>query len=282
MEDTPSFIPTVYDFFEKSARMIFSHMRKRKCEVRSKGAEGLVSGFDREMHRMLTRFMRGCFPGYEILSEEEKYTWPPKTKKAILIDPLDGTHNYLCGLPNFGTMIAGIEDGLVTFSIVYLPVEQMLFNRGFTYAIRGGGAWQSTDDDLRRFRPIHVAREWPQKESMLFLDGRSKLMDGDGSGRVGANRLKRALRRSRQGLSLAWDAVLLASGSDYPVPAVAFASFGCQPHDNIPPCLLVEEAGGKVTDFSGNPWSLKNCSNLVYSNGVIHDSLLRVLKEKTR
>lgn len=227
----------------------------------------LVGTLDKAIEERFFRFLNGHFPGIPMVSEEAGGEWPPQSDLTWLIDPLDGSHNHLCGLPMFGSMAALIEGGDVTFSAFFLPMEFALGRSGFYFAGRGAGAWLWNSSSPLK---LAVSRERNLSEAFLLLEGRTKTLWG--SPAVSPQVL--ATRRARVNVSMAWAATRLAAGSLFPAGADLVVAVGNKPSDNLPACLLIEEAGGKVSDFSGKPWSVENSQDLLYSNGFLHDQAL--------
>lgn len=230
----------------------------------------LVGFLDREIDRRFLQFLGRHFPGIPIVSEESGGEWPPEGGTVWLVDPLDGTHNHLSGLPIFGSMAALIQGGDVVFSAVFLPVEFACGRSGFYFAGRGQGAWL-----WQAASPVKlvVADERDLSRAFLFLEGSSRALSRSAT----AQRLVQATQRSRNNLTPAWVATRIAAGALFPAAAHLMVTFKNKPWDNLPACLLIEEAGGRVSDHAGQPWSLANYADLVYSNGWLHDSALKVL-----
>lgn len=226
----------------------------------------LVSAFDKKLEMMLVGVVEEYFPGLDIVSEESPHVWPPTSSGFCIIDPLDGTHNFLMGAPIFGSMLAFVRDGRVDFSMI-------VTSREICFAERGMGAFMIKDpcggpDGTRHMK---VSSQTDLKEALVLFDGPSE--------RIGPliGRISGEMRRFRHGLSAAVSQILLASGGLYPSGADAVVSIGNKPWDHLAGCLLVEEAGGKVTDLRGNPYSITNCNNIVFSNGKIHEQIVETL-----
>ena len=125
-------------------------------EVEDKGDEGhrdLVSEVDRRAEARIIDVIRGAYPNHAILAEESGHL--PGSEFEWVIDPLDGTRNYLRGLPHFAVSIAVRREGVVEQGVVFDPVRQELFA-----ASRGAGA--SVDN-----RRIRVAARGGLRDAML-------------------------------------------------------------------------------------------------------------------
>lgn len=228
----------------------------------------LASSIGLESERRCLSFLESHFPGIAIVSEETRSAWPPTADRFWLVDPDDGTHNLLSGLPNFGTMLALIEDGLVTFTATFLPFERAFGRSGLYVAGKGAGAWEWSEVPCR----LAVSDRHSLADAFLFVEGPSWRVTADPFAR-----LVKSVRRWRINITTCWAGTRLAIGGFVPAGGDLMVSFGNQPWDNLPVALLVEEAGGRVSAFDGQPPTIGNCRNLVFSNGVLHDAALAVL-----
>lgn len=264
LQNASSITQSIYKFFKSQQGEILSLFEEQPMSAKKEG--GFVGGMDIFLQGGLLDLLLGTID-YAGVSEELPRTWPPQGDSFWLIDPCDGTHNAGRGSFNFGSMGALIEKFRVVLSWVYLPMEEQALGSGFYFAIKGHGAFQLLPTG--GFKPLRVSMQDVLAKATVNLEGVSKeLPDYEF-----ANALRKAARNSN-GQSCAWDFALMAKGIYKPLPLDAMVSFNNKPWDNIPGTLIVEEAGGKVTDFYGRPWSLENCSSLVFSNGVLHDQII--------
>lgn len=254
--------------------LFLKNLTGEKQQYREKSEGELVGTLDIEIERVFFKFLLEHFPDIPIISEEAGGLWPPGRGAILLLDPLDGTHNSLAGIPLFGSMLALIRDQKAVFSAIFLPFEQILGRSGLYVAGRGWGAWEWNSSSPRR---LAVSQETKLKKSFLLLEGSSKALMRSPS----IQDLIQRTARCRLNLSCAYTMTRLASGGLlYPRGVDLALTFGDKPWDTLPGCLLVEEAGGKVTDFEGNPWSIENCSDLIISNGLLHEEALALLMRK--
>lgn len=242
---------------------------------REKAHGELVGELDLKIEEVFFKFLRKNFPDIPIVSEEAGGNWPPVANQIWLLDPLDGTHNSMAGIPLFGSMLALIRYKKVVFSAIFLPFEKKLGRSGLYVAGLGWGAWEWNSFSPRR---LAVSRETKPEKSFLLLEGSPKALLRS----LPVQDLIQRTTRCRINLSCAYTMTRLASGKLYPRGVDLTLTIGNKPWDNLPGCLLVEEAGGKVTDFEGNPWSIENYSNLVVSNGLVHEEALALLKKENR
>lgn len=227
-------------------------------KVSEKADGSFVTNVDVEAERKIVSLIRDKFPDHGILTEESdeivgdsEYRW--------VIDPLDGTHNYMRGLDMFGVSIGVTHFGKPAAGIVYFPSSGKLY-----HCEKGAGAYLNGER-------IHVSgREL--KDSILTHN--SGFDVGGGQMFEGFRRLADSVFKVRMFGSCI---VHLAHVADGRIDADV--EYGLHPWDFFAGALLVEEAGGKVTDISGSQWHLCG-SPLVASNGVFHDEIRKLLQAK--
>lgn len=266
-------LPNEFSRFFKSLRSVYLKFWKvRRLSTKQKEGGSLVSPLDWELNDKITRFLKKI-ASYPVISEETiTGNWPPPHEDFWLIDPLDGTHNFLAGLPIFGTMTVLVQNSRPTFSAVFLPTKEILSGNGYYWAIKGGKAWQLQGNKKTR---ITVSATKSLATAFLLIEGPTKRV-------LKSLLIRRSIRsalRTRGSLSFCWSTTSVASGGNHRYGADLLISYQNKPWDNLPGCLLVEEAGGRVTDYNGKPWSLENCSSLVFSNGYLHNEILALLKK---
>jgi myo-inositol-1(or 4)-monophosphatase len=231
----------------------FSHQRH---EIGQKSTEiDLVTEADLASEKMIVQAIRERFPEHTILSEEglgDRQQIAGEAAYLWLVDPLDGTVNYAHGYPVWGVSLALADHGTVVLAVTYDPLRDEMF-----WAERGRGAWL----DGQR---LHVSSTDRLQESL-----RASLED---------NNLAEfsAIMPRVQGVRRAGAAVLdlahLAMGR-----LDGYWEMHLNPWDWGAGWLLIQEAGGKVTDLQGNPWVLQR-EEMVASNGALHQELLGVLQ----
>jgi myo-inositol-1(or 4)-monophosphatase len=226
--------------------------------VSHKGAINLVTEVDLASERFIREAIASHYPRHEILAEEEGLTESQSDYRWI-IDPLDGTTNYAHGFPIFCVSIALEHRGQTVLGVVYDPMRDELF-----LAERGGGAALNN-------RTIRVS-DTPELSLSLLATGfpynirTSRLTNLD----HWANFAIRAQALRRTGAA-AIDLCYVACGR-----FDGFWELSLNPWDTAAGALIVEEAGGRVSDFAGNQFSNYK-PEIVASNGLIHESMLEVL-----
>jgi myo-inositol-1(or 4)-monophosphatase len=227
-------------------------------EVASKGHADVVTDADQASEALIVAAIRERFPDHAILAEEggavstgAEYQW--------LVDPLDGTLNYLHGFPVFCVSLAVLRRDELHIGVVYDPMRDELFA-----AERGGGARSNG-------RLLHVSRTAALAQSLLTTGfPYNRFSQPDNNLREHNHLLLKAQDIRRPG-SAALDLCAVAAGrSD------AHWELGLSPWDVAAGALLVQEAGGCVTDWRHQPWRPGE-PRIVASNGSIHDELLHEL-----
>jgi myo-inositol-1(or 4)-monophosphatase len=220
----------------------------------------LVTEMDARAESVVLGALREAFPEDAVLSEEAG-ALAGRSGRRWIVDPLDGTTNYAHGLPLFGVSIALQAGARVVLGVVYDPSRDELY-----VAERGGGA---TVND----RPLAVSAAAILDESLLvtgFPYNIRETRDNNLTEYAAFSVRARAVRRLGSAvLDLAW----LASGR-----VDGFWELRLGAWDVAAACLLVEEAGGRVSNLTGGPLDL-DAPQLVASNGRIHDAILDVLRE---
>lgn len=265
MKDLYDLLWKFYGLFS-GLKPVFEGYLARGQKMRAKNGGGeLVGELDLVLDAQIAGFLRQNFPGVPIISEEGGHTWPPEAREFFVVDPCDGTHLAGIEVPAFGSMVALVKNSDVVLSAIYLPFHP----NGLYLAVRGGGAWQFMPNGSPR--RLQVSGKENLEEAYVLLDGPTHEKFSP------ENEFTPAViwnTKRKKELSSCWSGTRVASGSFLPISVEALISTGSKPCDNLPIALLVEEAGGKVTDHFGNPWSLENCSSLVFSNGCLHEKIL--------
>lgn len=245
-----------------AARDIINSAADQPKQIDYKGATNLVTATDRESEAVITGIIKQQFPDHQILAEESGKT-QHKSDYVWLIDPLDGTTNFVHGYPSYAVSIGiAYQETLVCGVIVELPANHLY------HAIRGQGAFCDN-------RPISV--------SNVSELGKSLLVTGFGYVHNAAWQANMELFKHftdiTQGVrrlgAAAVDFAHLASGK-----VDGFWEFDLHPWDVAAGILLVEEAGGKITRMDGEKYSVYD-NNILVTNGKLHESALGQIKSIT-
>jgi myo-inositol-1(or 4)-monophosphatase len=219
----------------------------------------LVTNVDKASDALITKILRTQFPTHQIIAEESAISGQPSDYRWY-IDPIDGTTNFAHSFPHFAVSIALTHKTQGIVGVVYDPLRDELF-----CAARGDGA--TLNGRLIRVSPT------PQLDQSLVLTGfpydRRKRSEY-------YLRFYQAFMLRTQGVrrcgSAALDLCYVASGR-----ADAFWEWRLHPWDTAAGSLIVEEAGGKMSDFSGQWFDIAGEQTLA-SNGQVHAEMVEVLQ----
>ena len=228
-------------------------------EVREKARADLVTAVDEASERAIAERIRAAFPDDAIVAEEFSAAVRSSGRRWI-VDPLDGTVNYVHGHPFACVSIAFADESGPAVGVVHAPFLGEVF-----HAVRGRGAYLND-------RPIRVS-EVPDASGALFATG-FPFKPGKGDPheyfRLVAEVLLAGHGVRRDGAA-ALDLAMVAAGR-----VDAFFEIGLSPWDMAAGLLLVQEAGGRVSGWPGDREPPLSTGRLVASNGRIHDWLCGV------
>ncbi len=257
-EAKTDFVSTIADIAREAGALLMGHFQKHVA-VEYKGEADLVTIADREAEALIRKRIRGNWPSHDILGEEEglvdtgsDYRW--------YVDPLDGTTNFAHGFPVFCTSIALEHKGARIAGVVYDPTRDELFA-----AEQGGGAYLN-------HRRIQVSKTANLAESLL------------GTGFPSYKRHKNPNIHFYHQITLRTHGVRRAGSAALDLCCVASGRFdgfwelNLNPWDTAAGVLLVEEAGGKVSDFLGGPFQIASRETLA-TNGILHPALLQEFQQ---
>ncbi|MBM4168529.1 MAG: inositol monophosphatase [Ignavibacteria bacterium] len=245
----------------EAGRLLRLHIgRPRDIEVKLGQETNLVTDADKKAEKTIIRVIKSRYPSHDFLAEESglhnqvsDYRW--------IIDPLDGTTNFAHGVPIFCVSIALEHKGRIILGVVYDPNLDELF-----VAERGRGAFVNS-------RPIRVSKTSLLRESLLVTGFPYNIADNPDRAIERFVAFLKEARAVRRLGSAALDLCYVAAGR-----FDGFWEVFLNPWDMAAGVLLVEEAGGTFTDFRGHPSSVYD-KQVLTSNGLIHDSMIRVLKQ---
>jgi len=243
-------------------------------DITLKGAIDPVTESDFAAQKTIVSLIRQTFPDHGILAEERmeeeagkgakgRGPSPQETSSSTyrwIIDPLDGTVNFAHGFPMFCVSIAFEAAGVLEYGVIYEPLRDEIFE-----AVRGGGAWLNRQrlqvSGVERMNEALVATGFP-------YDIRKRLPET-------LERMGRVLETS-QGLrragSAALDLAYVAAGR-----MDGFFEENLKPWDTAAGVLLVTEAGGQITTFTGETYTIFS-DNIAASNGLLHKTMLKALQ----
>jgi histidinol phosphatase-like enzyme (inositol monophosphatase family) len=218
-------------------------------EVEDKSDLSPVTIADRDAERLIRQQIASVYPHEAILGEEEG---GEQTPDRWVIDPIDGTKSFVCGVPLYATLLSYEQDGQPILGVAYFPALDEL-----VYAELGKGAFWNG-------RPCRVSPKTNLSDSYLSSGSPGSMIE---HGRwPGFEKLVKTSRASRT-WSDAYGHMLVATGR-----VEAMIDPIVNPWDISAVSLIVREAGGRFTDFRGGE-SLAD--EAISSNGVLHDEILR-------
>jgi myo-inositol-1(or 4)-monophosphatase len=256
MESVSDLLAMTTGMARDAGQLLLAHFRDDH-QISKKGRIDLVTEMDVRAEKLIVDQIRLRFPDHEILAEElgshagnGPYKW--------IIDPLDGTTNYAHGYRFFSVSIAIEWEKELILGVVYDPVTEELFS-----ATKGQGATLNN-------HPIHVSDENQLIDSLL-VTGFSYDQEEIKKNLEYFNRMILHSRAIRRDGSAALDLCYVACGR-----FEGFWEVSLKPWDVAAGRLIVEEAGGTVTNFRGSPSTIYR-PELLASNGKIHGSMMALL-----
>lgn len=240
-----------------TARIAGLLLRQRPTRVEHKGAIDLVTEIDLASEACIREELERRLPGVPVQGEEGGGV---TTGLRWVVDPLDGTTNFVHGYPFYAVSIALVDGERPLAGCVYDPVRDRAH-----HAARGHGSWI---DDVR----AHVS-ETTSAGASLGVTGFPYDRREHAAGYLAyVERVLRGTHGMRRSGSAAMDLALLACGaSDF------FWEFGLKPWDTSAGVVLVEEAGGRVTRLHGGEWT-PGAPEILASNDTVHDEVLALLR----
>ncbi len=248
---------TLLTAIDKSGRLLKASINRRG-KIEKKTELSIVTETDKKAEQIIIRTIQGAFPNHAILTEES----PPmgKSSSRWIIDPLDGTTNFAHTYPVACVSIAYEESGEIIMGGVFDPYRNELF-----FAERGKGAFCNR-------KKIHVSRTPWLSDCLLATgfpyDRRERMNEYITMFRSFLMKVQDLRRAGAAAIDLCYVACGRFDG---------YWECNLQPWDKAAAMLIVQEAGGRVTNFKGKPLTVTDYQN-VASNGFIHKEMLEVLK----
>ena len=230
-------------------------------EIREKAPKDFVTEVDLLCEELMVNAIRERYPDDAILSEEQGGS-VSETGRTWLLDPVDGTANYMKANPMFCACVSVMEGGSVTHAAVAAPRLGDLY-----HARVGGGAFRETGGIERP--PCASAIRSRLEYAVVGADLSPAQREVPGR-RSGESLFELPGSCGPSGARASVGAWLAAGYLDVSVGTRNTA------WDYAPTVLLVSEAGGRATDLSGEPWSLSS-EGLIATNGALHDEVLQTL-----
>ena len=256
MEDVLSFAATI----AREAGSLLKHAFADPHRITYKGDINIVTEADLMAENHLRERIRARFPDHDILAEESADAGTGAEDRWI-VDPLDGTTNYAHGYPVFCVSVALEHRGQIVLGVVHNPMLDECFS-----ALRGGGAFLNG-------RSLSVSRTDALTRSLLATGFPYDIRESRDNNLDHFETLALKAQAIRRAGSAALDLAYVAAGR-----FDGFWELKLAPWDTAAGWLLVEEAGGRVTDLDGGPYHL-DAPHILASNGAIHPALLELLRQ---
>ena len=256
MKSAP-YIETAHDLAKKAGvimrKNFTSHMKKEW-----KHDNTPVTETDLAVNALVLKEIKEQYSDHSILSEEGS-DFSEESEYVWICDPVDGTHNFSHGIPTATFALGLVREGEPILGVIYDPFLDRLFS-----AEKGKGAHLNG-------KPIHVTNNPVLKSTVIGMGKMVKV----GNLFPVANALYGHGVSLITGLSIHYMNALVAAGE---FSAAIFG--GTSPHDMAAAKVIIEEAGGKVTDLSGEVPERydRDMEGQLCSNGILHDELLKLLK----
>ena len=249
------FLETAAEIAREAGALLATYF-ERRVPFETKGEFDLVTEADRASERLIVERLRTYFPAHAIVAEEggghesaSEYRW--------FVDPLDGTTNFAHSFPIFNVTLGLERAGELIAGVVFDPMRQEMFT-----AERGAGAYLNN-------RRIHTSAVKHIAESLPSTGFPSRKRHHN----INIHfyyQLAMASHGVRRTGSAAIDLAYVAAGRlDF------FWEFGLKPWDMAAGSLLVQEAGGRVSDMNGAPHSVTASDHLLADNGALHEEVLQ-------
>ncbi len=233
-----------------------AHFR-RDVEVKQKPDRTFVTIADTAIERLVRERISAVHPDHGFVGEELGSEDGAGTARWY-VDPIDGTHNFIRGVPLFGLLLALEIDDELQLSVMSAPALRERW-----YAWRGGGAWAAGAAGSEAPRQLRVSRVGRVEDAHVLY---GSLQDLEVSGRVpGFRDLLRDVWRER-GFGDFWGYALVAEGAAEVMVEVDVSAW-----DLAAPFVIIEEAGGRVTDFEGR--RRIDSRTVLATNGILHDDM---------
>lgn len=247
----------------RQAGAILRNGQKTSFKIEHKGRVDLVTEMDKLSEDFVLGQIRQNFPGHHIVSEEIgsiagfddcDCTW--------YVDPLDGTVNYAHGVPLYVVSIGYGESGKMKLGVIYDPVRNEMYS-----AEAGKGAWLNN-------RRIHVSGQTDLLQGLMVTGFPYDIIGEYSNNLENFNRLSMVSQGVRRLGSAALDMCYIACGR-----LDGYWEVRLKPWDLAAGWLIVQEAGGTVTDLDGNPDIMHPPYSIVAATPALHTDILRELKK---
>lgn len=249
------YLETAREAAGSAGRLVMEKFRKSK-EIKVKSPKDFVTEMDIRSEKLIISRIKEKHPDHSFLGEESgktgdvsEYTW--------VIDPIDGTNNFAFGLRMFGVSIGLLEKGKPVLGVIDMPALDERF-----HAVSGGGAFLNG-------KRIRVSGRNDPGRMLAFYHANMEKEDSE------------LIKNAFETFSNSFFSLRMMGAATYHLTRIAMGvadawfEQDALPWDITAGALILEEAGGKATDFGGKPWNPWS-KNLVATNGKVHGKVLEI------
>ena len=242
----------------KAAGKIIRQNYGKHIDLHYKAGMDFVTDIDLKAEKIIISTIKKNYPGHSVYGEESGFD-KKESNFLWIIDPLDGTTNFTMSNPFFNTAIALVKDNEVIVGVVYNPLMDELF-----YAEKGKGTY------LNGKKILVNGKSDLSKSVVTFCHGSKKIAHIKRTTKI-YSKMKLIANHTRQLGAAALELAHVACGR-----TVCFYMNNMNAYDVAAGSLLVEEAGGKVTNFENKKFTI-NSIDIFASNGKVHKKVLDVI-----
>ena len=242
----------------QAGKIIKDYFHKPKV-ISYKGRIDLVTNVDKKAEDIIIKIIKKSYPNHNILTEESEHSYNPNQEFCWVIDPLDGTTNYVHKFPFVSVSIALQKNQESILGIVYNPILEEFF-----YSEIGKGSF-------RNGNRISVSKTSIISNAFLSTGFPYKINDEKRNNISNFAKIIRRCRGIRRAGSAAIDLCYVATGI-----FDGFWELELSPWDTAAGILIIKQAGGTITNFDGSKFSIFN-KEIIATNGHIHKELLNIL-----
>lgn len=263
------FITLAQSLARSAGELILSRRDEQVLAEEKSSTFDVVTQVDKDSEQLIREGILSQYPDHVILGEEDHYDSKDLLEDVLsaakkdtymwIVDPIDGTNNFVQGIAGFTVSIALSYNGEILLGVVYDPSSDEMFS-----AVKNEGAYLNG-------KPIHVSDK-TRLQTSVIATGFPSHMDARLAVYKGLGKLIHECRTIRSLGSAARHLAYVGAGR-----LDGFWEYGLKTWDVAAGVLIVQEAGGHISDTSGNAYSL-NTLHIVSTNGQVHESLLDCLK----
>ncbi|MGC9048835.1 MAG: inositol monophosphatase family protein [Patescibacteria group bacterium] len=243
-----------------AGQFLFREFQKKNFHFDHKGKIEIVTSADKKAEKIVLNLIQKNFSDHQILTEESgKINWHSKSPFLWLIDPLDGTTNFSFRHPLFCLSVALAYQQEIILGVIYAPITNELY-----FVEKGKGVFLNG-------RKIKVSKRSQLNKAFLTSGYSAREKDRYLILKLYPNLISKSEHHRDLG-SCALELAYLAAGR-----LDGAVILGPRPFDAAAGVLIVQEAGGRVTNFEGKDWMIQD-KYLVASNGLIHQGLLKIIR----